>query len=66
MQAPYEEHMEAVNRILRYLETTPRKGLMLKKKKRKTIKAYTTQTGQHLLLTGNLPPVTVHLYGTIL
>ncbi|TYK05024.1 Cysteine-rich RLK (receptor-like protein kinase) 8 [Cucumis melo var. makuwa] len=41
MQAPSEEHMEAVNRILRYLKTTPRKGLMFRKTGRKTIKAYT-------------------------
>ncbi|KAA0035576.1 reverse transcriptase [Cucumis melo var. makuwa] len=26
MQAPYEKHMEAVKRILRYLKNTPRKG----------------------------------------
>ena len=31
MQSPYEEHMEEVNRILRYLKTTPGKLLMFKK-----------------------------------
>ncbi|KAL0541009.1 hypothetical protein IC582_021036 [Cucumis melo] len=41
MQAPYEKHMEAVNRILRYLKNTPGKGLMFKKTNRKTIEAYT-------------------------
>ncbi|KAA0047701.1 putative mitochondrial protein [Cucumis melo var. makuwa] len=41
MQAPYEEHMKAVNRILRYLKTTPDKGLMFRKTDRKTIEAYT-------------------------
>ena len=40
MQTPYEEHMEAVNKILRYLKTTPGKGLMLRKTDRKTIKVY--------------------------
>ncbi|KAL0545261.1 hypothetical protein IC582_020411 [Cucumis melo] len=35
MQVPYEKHMEAVNRILRYLKNTPGKGLMF----RKTIEA---------------------------
>ena len=39
MQAPYEEHMEAVNKILRYLKTTG-KGLMFKKAW-KAIEAYT-------------------------
>ena len=41
MQAPYEEHMEAVNRILRYLKTTPGKELMFRKTDRKAIEAYT-------------------------
>ncbi|KAL0560617.1 hypothetical protein IC582_001026 [Cucumis melo] len=41
MQAPYEKHMEAVNRILRYLKNTPGKGLMSRKTNRKTIEAYT-------------------------
>ncbi|XP_038893744.1 secreted RxLR effector protein 161-like [Benincasa hispida] len=42
MQAPYEEeHMEAVNRILRYLKSTPGKGLMFRKTDRKYIEAYT-------------------------
>ncbi|TYK06529.1 putative mitochondrial protein [Cucumis melo var. makuwa] len=41
MQAPYEEHMEAVKRILRYLKTTPCKGLMFRKTDKKTIEAYT-------------------------
>ncbi|KAL0548965.1 hypothetical protein IC582_013444 [Cucumis melo] len=41
MQAPYEKHMEAVNRILRYLKNTSGKGLMSRKTNRKTIEAYT-------------------------
>ena len=41
MQAPYEKHMEAVNKILRYLKTTPGKGLVFRKTDRKTIEAYT-------------------------
>ncbi|KAL0560812.1 hypothetical protein IC582_001226 [Cucumis melo] len=41
MQAPHEEHMEAVKRILRDLKTTSNKGLMFRKTKRKTIEAYT-------------------------
>ncbi|KAA0025288.1 Cysteine-rich RLK (receptor-like protein kinase) 8 [Cucumis melo var. makuwa] len=41
MQAPYEKHMEAVNRILRYLKNTPGKGLMCRKTNKKTIEAYT-------------------------
>ena len=41
IQAPYEEHMEAVKRILRYLKTTLGKVLMFRKTGRKTIEAYT-------------------------
>ena len=37
MQAPYEKHMEVVNKILRYLKITPSKGLMFRKTDRKTI-----------------------------
>ena len=40
MLAPYKEHMEAVNRIMRYLKTTPSKGLMVRKTDKKTIEAY--------------------------
>ncbi|KAA0050394.1 putative mitochondrial protein [Cucumis melo var. makuwa] len=39
MQALYEEHMEVVKRILRYLKTTPGKGLMFRKTDKKTIEA---------------------------
>ena len=39
MQAPYEEHMETVNRILRYLKTTPGKELMFRNTNIKTIEA---------------------------
>ncbi|KAL4010313.1 hypothetical protein IC575_030164 [Cucumis melo] len=45
MQAPYEKHMEVVNRILRYLKNTPCKGLMFRKTNRKTIEAYTDSIG---------------------
>ena len=41
MQTPNEEHMKAVNRILRYLKSTPGKGLMFRKTDRKTVEAYT-------------------------
>ncbi|TYK21727.1 putative mitochondrial protein [Cucumis melo var. makuwa] len=41
MQAPSEEHMEAVNKILRYLKTTPSKGFMFRKTDRRAIEAYT-------------------------
>ena len=40
MHAPYEEHMEAVNRILRYLKTTFGKGLMFRKTDGKVIETY--------------------------
>ncbi|KAL0545996.1 hypothetical protein IC582_015900 [Cucumis melo] len=39
--APYEEHMEAIKRIMRYLKTTPGKWLMFRKTNKKNIEAYT-------------------------
>ena len=41
MHSPYEVHLEAVYRILRYLKSTPGKGLFFKKSEQKTIEAYT-------------------------
>ncbi|XP_038885896.1 secreted RxLR effector protein 161-like [Benincasa hispida] len=41
MQAPYVRHMEAVTQILRYLKSTPGKGLMFRKNDRRCIEAYT-------------------------
>ena len=41
MQTSYEEHMEAVIRIMRYLKTTSGKGLMFRKTNKRCIEAYT-------------------------
>ncbi|XP_038902491.1 secreted RxLR effector protein 161-like [Benincasa hispida] len=41
MQAPCEEHIIVVERILRYLKGTPGKGLMFKKPDKRCIEAYT-------------------------
>ena len=41
MHAPYEDHMEAVNRILRYLKATLGKGLRFRKTDRRCVEAYT-------------------------
>ncbi|XP_038904365.1 uncharacterized mitochondrial protein AtMg00810-like [Benincasa hispida] len=41
MQAPYEEHMTAAERILRYLKRTSGKGLMFRKSEKRAIEAYT-------------------------
>ena len=57
--------MKAVNEILRYLKTTPSKGLLFREIDRKAIEAYIDSTVQGLLTT-NPPLVTVPLYGAIL
>ncbi|XP_038895891.1 secreted RxLR effector protein 161-like [Benincasa hispida] len=41
IQSPYEEHMEAVTQILRYLKSTPGKGLVFRKHDTRSIEAYT-------------------------
>ena len=65
MQAPYEKLMEDVNIILRYLKTTPSKGLMVRITDRQ-LRHILTQIGRDLLLTESLPSVIVPLFGTIL
>ena len=65
MRAPYEDHMEAVNKILRYLKATPGKGLRFRKTDRRCIEAIQTLTGQNLLLIENPPWDTQPLCGTI-
>ncbi|KAG8499583.1 hypothetical protein CXB51_006239 [Gossypium anomalum] len=41
MHSPMEEHEEVVFRILRYLKSSPRKGLFFKKSEQRGIEAYT-------------------------
>ncbi|KAL6277717.1 hypothetical protein ACE6H2_021318 [Prunus campanulata] len=41
MHAPSERHMDAVNRILRYLKSTPGKGIIFTKNESLTIEGYT-------------------------
>ena len=41
MHSPYKEHLEAVYRILRYLKSTPGKGLFFKKNENRGIEVYT-------------------------
>ncbi|KAM1758638.1 hypothetical protein ACFX11_007747 [Malus domestica] len=41
MHAPSETHMDAVNRILRYLKSAPGKGLMFSKHDHLDVKGYT-------------------------
>ena len=53
MQAPYEKHIEAVNRILRYLKTTPGKGLMFKKQTERPLRHILARIGWDLLLIEN-------------
>ena len=41
MQSPHEEHLEVVHRILRYLKSTPGRGLFFKKIGQEAIEAFT-------------------------
>ena len=66
MQAPYEDHMGAVNKILRYLKATPGKGLRFRKTGRRSFEAYTDSDRQDLLLIESLPQNIVLLCEAIL
>ena len=41
MQSPHEEHLEAAHRILRYLKSTPGRGLFFKKTGQQDIEVFT-------------------------
>ena len=41
MHCPFEEHLEAANRILRYLKSCPGKGLLFRKGGKKEVEAFT-------------------------
>ena len=41
MHSPYEQHLEAAYRILRYLKSCPGKGLLFKKGDNRTVEAFT-------------------------
>ncbi|TYK16451.1 putative mitochondrial protein [Cucumis melo var. makuwa] len=58
--APYKEHMEAVNRILRYLKMTSGKGLMFKKADRKLLRSILILTGQGAVLR---PSIRLRVWG---
>ncbi|KAA0048287.1 Cysteine-rich RLK (receptor-like protein kinase) 8 [Cucumis melo var. makuwa] len=66
MHAPYEDHMEAVNRILRYLKATLGKGLRFRKTDRRCVEAYTDSDWAKSLLIESLPHDTILLCGVIL
>ena len=58
MNNPSEDHLEALNRILRYLKMTPRYGLLFKRSKDWEVEIYTDALGGQLL-------VIVHMCGGI-
>ena len=41
MHSPFEEHLEAVYQILRYLKTAPSTGLLFEKNEKRNVKAFT-------------------------
>ena len=46
MNNPSEDHLEAVNRILRYLKMTPGYGLLFKKYGKRDVRYIQMRTGQ--------------------
>ena len=41
MNSPYKEHLEAVYKILRYLKSTPKKCVLLKKSDQRSVEVFT-------------------------
>lgn len=41
MHSPYEEHLDIVYKILRYLKSIPRKGLFFRKNEKREVEMYT-------------------------
>ncbi|KAH9792323.1 hypothetical protein KPL71_004074 [Citrus sinensis] len=41
MHSPYVEHLEAVHKILRYLKSAPRRGLLFKKSDQRSVEVFT-------------------------
>lgn len=41
IHSPYEEHLDVVYKILRYLKSTPRKRLFFKKNEKREVEVYT-------------------------
>lgn len=63
--SPYEEHLEAVIRILRYLKATSRKGRFLVKIGRQELKFILMQIGQVRSLTEDQHSIIALLYRVI-
>lgn len=61
MQASYKDHMEVVNRILRYLKATPCKGLKFRKTDKRCIDAYTDSDWARHIVDRNPPKNTTPL-----
>ena len=65
MHSPYEEHLEAVHRILRYLKATPGKGLFFKKTDQRRIEVFTDADWAGSVTDRNPPQDIVLLFGEI-
>ena len=65
MHSPYEEHLEVVHRILRYLKATPGKGLFFKKTDQRRIEVFTDEIRLVQLLIEDPPQDIVLLFGEI-
>lgn len=59
MQASYEDHMETVNKTLRYLKATPSKGSRIRKIEKRCIEAYTNSDWADSIVDKKNPPLDI-------
>lgn len=57
IHSPKELHLKVIYRILHYLKSTPRKGILFQKNEKLSLRAYTDVDWVGSMVIKNLPPV---------
>jgi len=65
MHAPYEEHLDAVYRILRYLKAAPRKGLLFGKTNDRNVAIFTDDWAGSITDRKSTSSYCTHVWGNL-